>query len=156
MSRSRIYIKEYNDDYKQQLLELLEDMSLELFGYGSVDLEDFVSSHWAIYLAITNNEVIGLSSYLINDYFGLRESVVGNSYLFVKPEYRKTRATYLLSIQSGFIVNQLQLPLEHYYTSEESAKLSRKLNGTKAYTTYIYEVDEVNKVYNRLEKTIKE
>ena len=155
MAGSKVYIEAYDSSYKEELNNLLVALSRELFCVGTVNLDEFIDNHWAIYLAIQEGEVIGFSSFLINTYYGLRPATVGNTYLFVKEQYRKTRATYLLSIQSGFVCNYLNLPLENYYASEESTKISRKLNGTKLYDVYVYEVDEVNRVYKNLNNKIR-
>lgn len=155
MSRSKIFIKAYDSSYKEELNTLLVALSRELFCVGEVNLDEFIDNHWAIYLAIQNGEVIGFISFIINSYYGLRPPTIGNTYLFVKEEYRKTRATYLLSIQSGHVCTESNMPLEHYYASQESAKLSRKLNGTKMFEAYVYEVEEVNRVFKNLKKTIR-
>lgn len=154
MNNNPIKIVLYDHTFEKELEALLISLSQELFGEGTVSIEDFVNNHWSIYLAVRDSKVIGLSSFVHNTYFGLRPPTIGNSYLYVLPEHRGSRATYLLSLQSGYISDYLQLPLENYYASEESKKISRKLNGTKAYETYIYEVEEVNRVFKNLKSKV--
>lgn len=145
-----IKIIDYNNSYKDSLERMLKELSLELFGVGDANIDDFVNHHWCIYLAVKDSDVIGFTSFVYNTYHGMRPPTVGNTYLYVMPEYRNTRATYLLSIQSGFISTSKNLPLENYYASDHSRKIARKLKGELAYETYIYEVDEVNRVFKHL------
>ena len=140
----------YNDSYNDSLCELLRLFSEEVFGSGTYDIDKFVNSHWAIYLALDNDIVVGFSSFNINDYYGLRKPTLGNDHIYVLPEYRDSKAMYLFSIQAGKICIDNNLPLEHYYSSDSSLKLSRKLKGKKIYETYIYDVGDVSNTFNKL------
>ena len=126
--------------------------SKEVYCVGSVDVDLFIHSHWAIYVVIDNNEVVGFASYLINDSYGMNAPAVLNDYLYVIPDYIGTMATQLMLMQTGRIVEELNLPLEHCYASYGSKKLSRKLEGKNLYTAYRYEVNEVLREYSRLKE----
>lgn len=144
--------------YHQELRELLKEFSIECFGNSgnNVNVEQFVNGHWAIYLAMGDSgEVIGFSSYVINDYFGMRETTVANTYVYVTREHRRSRAMYLFSIQTGKLCVDNNFALEHYYASGASLKLSSKLKGEKIYEAYIYPVDEVSRVFNRLKNKVR-
>lgn len=145
----------YNDSYKPQLTEILKELSLELYGLGEVNIDEFVNNHWVIYLAMKDDEVIGLSSFYYNTYFGLRAPTVGNTYLYVKPEYRRGRATYLLSIQAAFVSADTGLPLETYYASDSSRVMSKRMQGTHLYDVWVYEPDEMAKAYNHTTRNDK-
>jgi hypothetical protein len=140
----------YSDIYKDSLSELLRLFSKEVFGNCAYDIDRFVDGHWAIYLAIQNDRVVGFSSFIVNDYYGLRSPTLGNDYIYVLPEHRTSKAMYLFSIQAGKICIDNNLPLEHYYSSESSLRLSRKLKGKKIYETYIYDVGDVSNTFNKL------
>jgi len=62
---------------------------------------------------------------------------------------------YMLTIQAGILSVENKLPLENYYASDSSERLSRKLEGVKQYTTYIYELDEVEKAFSKLTNKLK-
>ena len=155
MSKVETELVLYSDEYRQDLHYLLLEASKELFGYRTVDLQSFLDYHWAIYLAVVNGKVIGFTSFVLNPYFGLRPMTLGNDYIYILPEYRLSKAMYMLSIQAGKVCVEADLPMEHYYCSEESKKISRKLNGTKLYEAYVYDVSEINRVYKNLTKKIK-
>lgn len=140
----------YTDDYAEQLEELLKEFSTEIFGYGTADLDKFVNGHWVIYLAKKGDEVIGFSSFIYNTYYGLRPPTVGQTYLYVRPEHRRGRASYLLSKQAGFISVDSGLPLENYYASEASKRIGNRMEGTLLYEAYLYEPSEVAKAYSKL------
>ena len=72
----------YSSEYKYELERLLKCFSSEVFNTGTVDIDSFIGCHWAIYLAISDGKVIGFSSFIINTYFGLRSSTLGNTYVF--------------------------------------------------------------------------
>lgn len=143
----------YNDSYRNQLELLLKELSESCFE-GKYDVDEFVNNHWAIYLAINVDDVVGFSSFTINNFFGFTDNVITNGYIYVKPEYRTSKAMYLFSIQAGKISEELDMRLEHCYASNESKRLSRKLEGRKMYESYIYEKEEVKREYNRLKQIL--
>lgn len=146
----------YDNQYKQQLEELLKAMSSELFEEGTVNIDEFVNNHWVIYLALKGEEVIGLSSFFYNTYYGLRTPTVCNTYLYVKPEYRRGRATYLLSIQAGYVSIDTNLPLETYYASNESRVLAKRMEGTHQYDSWIYQPEVMKEAYIKTTRNFKE
>lgn len=147
----------YNEQYKQQLESILKDMSVELFGKGTANIDEFVNNHWVIYLALEDDEVIGLSSYFYNTYYGLRPPTVGNTYLYVKPEYRRGRASYLLSIQSAYVSVDMDLPLETYYASDASRSIGKKRmpDGKHLCDVWEYTPEELSQAYNKSTKNFK-
>lgn len=146
----------YTHDYCEQLDSLLKQFSAEVWGEGTADVDSFVSGHWCIYLALNSDgNVIGFSSYILNTYFGLRPMTLGNTYIYVEPEHRTSKTMYLFSLQSGKIAMDNRLNLEHYYGSDSSLKLSSKIKGAKVYETWMYDIGEVEKTFNRLQKTIR-
>ena len=144
----------YSEDYANQLGMLLEKFSKEVFGKESCDLELFVNNHWAIYLAIKGNVVVGFSSFNIQDYYGFTDSVVGNDYIYISKEYRTSKAMFLFSIQAGKVSKELNMKLEHYYSSSMSRLASKRLKGVLVYETYQYSVEEVAKVTEQLKRRI--
>ena len=102
-----------------------------------------------------SEEVIGFSSFNINHYFGLRPPTVGNTFLYVKPDYRKGRATYLLTKQAGYVSIDTNLPLETYYAAEASRKIGQRLlksEGNFHFDCYVYPVEEVKRGYTHYKK----
>lgn len=146
----------YEPKYRNQLGVLLRDFANSVWDNNeNIDIELFIENHWAIYLALKDNEVVGFSSYCFNHYFGLSQATIGNNYLYIKPEYRGSKAMYLFSLQSARISISNNLPIEHYYTSEDSLKLSKKLKGKKMYESYVYEVKEVKRMFRHLNKKVR-
>lgn len=145
----------YESKYLNDLHKLLVEASEEIFGYGTVDIESFLSRHYAIYLAIIRGEVVGFTSFNVNDYYGMRPSTVGNTYLYVRPQYRRSKALHLMSIQAGLVARNLNMPLEHYVASKESRLLTKRLNGDEMYTSFIYQLDEVERVVDGLKRKVR-
>ena len=143
----------YNDSYRNQLEDLLIEFSESMYS-GKCDVDVFVGYHWAVYLAVKDDTVVGFSAFSIGNYLGFLDDIVTNTYIYVKPEYRTSKAMYLFSIQAGRVSEDLDLPLEHCYASDESKRLSRKLKGRKMYEAYIYDRDEVKREYNRLKSKL--
>lgn len=144
MSRGKINIIKYNDSYRDQLGDLLKALSKELYGTGFCNLKAFVDRHWAIYLAVVDNKLVGFSSFIFNDWFGLRLPTIGNSYLYVTPEYRSGRAMYLLAKQMVLVSQDTNLPIEAYYASGMSRKMGKnRLEGKFLYDVYEYSPEDM-------------
>jgi len=78
----------YSDEYKDELEQMLLDFSTEVYDTGTCNIEDFVKYHWAIYLCVNDDNIVtGFSSFVFNTWFGLRETSIGNTYVYVKPKY---------------------------------------------------------------------
>lgn len=138
------------------LEEMLYLFQKEVYGSSTkVDLEMFVKHHLAIYLIMYEDQVVGFSSFVYNPYYGLREPTIGNDYIYILPEFRRSNAMHMISIQAGQICVDHNLSLEHYIASDESELLSKRLSGDKIFTTYIYSIDEVTREYNRLKTKVK-
>ena len=155
MANDKIRIVTYTTEYKDRLEVLLKEFSQELFGTGTVNIEDYVSTHWCVYLAVVGEDVVGVASFTYNTYFGMRKPTVGLTYLYVTPKYRNTKANYLLNLQSGVLSITNNLPLEHHYASDQSKRMSRKVNGKKVYETWVVEVEDVMTAFNRLKSKVK-
>jgi hypothetical protein len=152
MKRTNIVL--YADEHNEQLYGVLDAMAKELFpdDLTCVDVDKFVSQHSFVYVALDGDKVVGVSGFVVNDYFGLRTKTVGNTYIYVLPKYRGTRAMYLFSLQAGFVSLELNMPLEHYYASKTSKALGKRMFGDiePAYETIVYNVEQVKAVVDRL------
>lgn len=151
---ANIKIIKYTDEYSLQLADLLKELSKELYGAGTVNLKAFVERHWAIYLAVVDDKVVGLSSYSFNDYCGLRLPTMGNTYLYMTPQYRNSKAMYLLGMQFGQVSESTNLPIETYYASDKSRLLGKRMKSTFLYDVYEYAVDDVKVAFDKVKKYI--
>lgn len=148
-------LERYNRNYRHDLTCFLNAFSNEVFGESGASVDAFVNLHWAVYMVLKDDVPIGFVSYSYNHYFGMRKPTFGMTYVYITPSYRKSKAMYLISIQTGLISKEYNLPLEHYYTSKESDMLSRKLQGELLTTTYLYSPEEVARVTEQLTKKLK-
>jgi len=140
-------------DDRHYLLTALIKFQKEVFGKNkSIELESFITGHYAIYLIVDDKGgYVGFSSFNVNRYFSLREPTVGNTYLFIEKSHRRSKAMHLISIQAGKLCEQLGYPLEHYIVDGSgSEKFVNRLDGKKVYTVYEFELDEVKRETNRL------
>ena len=145
----------YEDKDADELRAMLKEFSQEIYGYGTANLEQFLAQHWVVYLAKKGDEVIGFSSFMYNTYFGLRPPTVGNTYLYVRPAYRRGRASYLLSVQAGYVSIDTDLPLETYYASDDSKVLSKRMKGTRLYEAWSYEPEDMAEAYKNTTRNDK-
>ena len=145
----------YKSEYRDQLSNLLTAFSTEVYGYGKSNVDLFVRCHHSIYLAEDNGNIVGFSSYNISDYYGLREPAMANDYLYVDPKSRSGKVMYLFAMQTGRIIDDTNLSLEHYIASDSSKRFVGRLKGKKIYCTYIYAANEVRREFNRLRTKLK-
>jgi hypothetical protein len=145
----------YEPRHHDELYRMLVSFSEEIFDEGTANVDMFVKYHTHIYLAIIRDEVVGFTSFVINEYFGLRTPTIGNTYLYVKPEYRRSKALHLMSIQAGLVARDLNMPLEHYVASKESRLLTKRLKGRELYTSFEYSVEECERVINGLKNKVR-
>ena len=153
-----ILLNKDNPTHIAYLKSALLGFQEEVFASSTeIDYNSFVNHHYAIYLIVSNNnELVGFSSFIINTYYGMRQSTVGNTYLFIEKEHRRSKAMHLISIQAGEICKELGFPLEHYIADGGgSEKFVGRLNGKKVYTTYEFGLNEVERETNRLKTKIK-
>jgi len=143
--------------HRGQLLDFLTAFQKEVYSSNTVvDLDCFIDNHYAIYLIVADDKkIVGFSAFVINHYYSLREPTVGNTYLYIDKEYRRSKAMHLVSIQAGHIALELGYPLEHYIADGSgSEKFVGRLNGKKVYTTYEFELSEVERETNRLKDKV--
>lgn len=147
-------IVHYDDKYRLHLAYMLQNMSTELYGTGMVDVDSFVKNHAFIYLLLVDEKPVGLSSWSTNHYFGLRNPTLGNTYLYVDPEYRNGKANYILSgVIFCKVSAETNMPIEAYIASESSRRmLSHRVKGKFLYDVYEYSPEEVKKAFDNLKK----
>jgi len=148
----------FDERYYSQLLELLKKFQKEVYGASTkIDIDGFIIGHHGYIYLILNEEsrAIGFSSFVYNSYNGLREATLGNDYIYIDKEYRRTRAMHLISIQAGTLCQNNNIPLEHYVASDASAKFNGRMSGKKLFSTFVYEVKEVSREMDRLKSKIR-
>ena len=140
----------YEEKYHEALEALLTEFSTEVFGVGTSNIDHFVSGHWCIYLALKGEDVIGFTSFIYNNYYGLRTPTVGNDYAYIQPQYRGGKTMYLFTIQAGAVSLEYNLPLETYFATEDGMKLSTLAEGELMYQAYTYDVEAVRSKFDKL------
>jgi len=150
----KVTVELYDSKHEAALQEMLEGLSEDLYGTPMADVKVFIANHWFIYLAMQDGEPIGFSSYVYNDFCSLRTASLGNTFLYVKEPYRKGRAAYLLTKQTGYVCIDVGLPLELYIASEESALITKAvgIEGKKIYTAFEYPLPEIQERYSYYKK----
>lgn len=150
----KVTIELYDSKHEDAMQEMLEGFSRDIYGEGVANVKTFIDAHWFTYLAIQDGEPIGFSSYIYNDYCGLRSPVLGNTFLYIKEPYRRGRAAYLLTKQTGYVCMDVGLPLELYIASDESDLITKAvgIEGEKLYTAYEYPLPEIQKRYSYYKK----
>jgi len=141
-----------------ELKYLLSKFQEEVYGCTTtIDALRFIEGHYAIYFVVNElGFIVGFSSFVYNDYYSLREATIGNDYIFIEKEYRRSKAMHLISIQAGKLCLDTGCPLEHYIVKDSgSEKFVGRLNGKKLYTTYEFDLAEVKRETDRLLTKVK-
>ncbi len=156
MSVKLILLKPENQEHRLALEEMLLEFSNEVYHHNQSDVDQFISYHYAIYLAIdSDGEIAGFSSFTVNGYYGLRSKTIGNDYVYLRPHIRGTKAIYLFMLQAAKVVEELQLPIEHYIATDDSAKMMPRLNDAPIYSVYLTEVDQALEAASKLERIVR-
>lgn len=152
-----ILLEEDNLEQYEELVRLLKEFQEEVYGSNTeIDIDTFIKHHYAIYLAVKRDKVVGFTSFVYNGYYGLREATIGNDYIYIEPNSRRSKAMHLFSIQAGKVCENLGLPLEHYIVAGSgSEKFVGRLEGKKLYSAYIYNPNEVSREYHRLRTKVR-
>ena len=146
------------DDQVKYLESALTKFQKEVYPNEStsVDVDLFIDYHHLIYLVEDDEgEFCGFTAFSYNNYYGMKSPTVGNTFMFVEKSHRRTHAMHLMSIQSGRVCEDMDIPLEHYIVDgSASENFVGRLNATKLYTTYEIETAEVVGEANRLSAKI--
>lgn len=148
----------YDDRYLDDLKRLLEEFQKEVYGISTeFNIIEFVNGHHGfIYLVMSaEGTPVGFTSFVYNSYYGLREATLGNDYIYIMKAYRRTRAMHLISIQAGVLCQNNNIPLEHYYASDESSRFMGRMKGERIFSTYIFPIEEVSKETERLQTKVR-
>lgn len=148
----------YDERYYSGLEKLLKMFQREVYNSDTqINTRHFVDNHHGyIYMVLDEcGGSVGFSSFIYNGWYGMREPTLGNDFIYIMPEYRRSRAMHLISIQAGVLCKDNDIPLEHYIASEGSAQFHGRLTGSKLYTAYEYSVAEVTRETERLKTKVR-
>lgn len=159
MMKKIVSLKLYEDKYKNGLLGLLVAFAKEVYNTDEpvVDVDFFVLCHNAgVYMVVNEvDECVGFSSFSVNDYYGMKDRVLSNNYLFIRKDYRRSKAMHLISLQAGVICLENNIALEHFYTQGSgSVKFIGRLGGKHTYSAYEYGLDSIMKEVESLKQII--
>lgn len=152
-----IKLVEYSILFEDDLTEMLEDFAEEVFDEPGrvVDIDAFVNSHNYIYLIIRDKQVIGFISYYLMDYYGMRDMVLNQDYLYIKENHRRSKAIHLANVQTGLLVKTLKCDLSLPLANGNLEKgLGRRIKSQMMYSTYEYKQEDILSEYDRLCKII--
>lgn len=101
-----MYLRQFNLDDFEEVVDMYYNFNIEVYGkfrkigskyfyYKAVT--EWINTDKHIILAVNNeNKVVGFSLCFIDDVGGLTEPIYNCGIAYVKPQYRNTRASYLL------------------------------------------------------------
>lgn len=139
----KLYTQELFNDLEEMLILFVEETFPEDVRLDTINARRFADAHDdTIYMLYVDDKPVAFTSFCYNDYYGLRKPTIGNSYLFIKENYRKGIAYHLLAVQAGMILENNTCNFEHYYADgSRSNQWSKRMKGTLVYTTYEYDRD---------------
>jgi len=152
-----ISLRYFNEEDVNVLTEMLEEFATETFGTEepAVDIDQFMDGHSYIYLIIRDSEVIGFTSFAVMNYYGMRDMVLSNDYLYVRKGHRRSKAMHIAHIQAGKIIDVLKCDLSAPLANGTLEQgLNRRIKSKLIYSTYEYKYEDVATEYDRLQKKI--
>lgn len=134
--------------HRMELLKMLNEFSAEVYGVKPhyINIKHFENAHeTGIYiLENEDGEIVGFTSFIYNCYYGMREATIGNDFVYVRPEFRRTRAMHIASIQAGEVAKHFGRPMEHYFVAGSgSEKFKSRMEGNLIYNAVEYSLDTV-------------
>lgn len=154
----RVKLAFFQEKYRYDLEKLLKLFQKDVYKeYREFDLQNFIDRHYNLIYMILNDdcECVGFTSFVYNGYYGLREPTLGNDFMYILKDYRRTKAMHLISIQAGILCQDYNVPLEHYYASDDSSKFIGRMKGNRIYSTYIFPIEEVSRETERLKTKVR-
>lgn len=144
----KFQLKDYEevvDMYYQFITEIFSEkrkISPKYFYYQKVS--DWINSKKNIIIAEKNKVIVGFSMSFIDEFDGLTEPIYNGETIYVKPEFRKTRAGYMLYhntvkyseeiglniMANGRVENKIDKMIEkHFKPTTMFINYERKYNG---------------------------
>lgn len=154
----RVKLAFFEEKYRYELLKLLKLFQKDVYNSDTkIDEQQFIDHHQQLIYMVLNDEgqAVGFTSFTYNTYFGLRSPTLGNDFIYIMKEYRRTKAMHLISIQAGILCQDYNVPLEHYYASDDSSKFIGRMKGNRMYSTYIFSIEEVSRETRRLKTKVR-
>lgn len=148
----------YEPDHEPYLWRFLSRFQEEVYDSTThFSIKDFVEGHHGyIYMVLNEDDIpVGFTSFCYNSYYGLRQATLGNDFMYIEPEYRRTKAMHLISIQAGVLCQNNNIPLEHYYASDDSSKFIGRMKGDRIFSTYIFPMEEISRETERLKTKVR-
>ena len=157
--KKRVSLRLYEDKYRNDLLVLLAAFAKEVYNTDEpvINVDEFILCHNAgVYMVVNDDDVgVGFSSFSVNSYFGMKDTVLSNNYMFIDKDYRRTKAMHLISLQSGIICLENGIGLEHFYTvGSGSVPFIGRLGGKHLFDAYEYSLEAVTEEVNRLKSKV--
>ena len=146
----------YSFDKYNDLEILLQEFSNEVLNSDRViDANKFIMVHSGyIYMLYKDNKCIGFTSYAITDNCGLDKEKLINDFVYIKPEYRNTKAFLFFMVQTGKIASELKLSVQIPTNNEMLITMAGKFKAKPVYNVFEYSVSESMKEYERLKKIL--
>lgn len=154
----KVKLELYNPNHYAALERLLKMFQKDVYKINTkINMQEFIDYHYGYIYMVMNDEniAVGFTSFVYNSYYGLREATLGNDYMYIEKEYRRTRAIHLICIQAGTLCQNNDIPLENYYASDDSSRFIGRMNGNKIFSTYIFPVEEVSRETERLKTKVR-
>jgi len=130
-------------EFYEDLVDMHHKFVMEVFGdkrrispkyFFYKEVQKWIQEGHEIVLVVNDSEVAGYTMSYIDDYNGLTEPVYNGEIAYVKPEYRKTRAGYLLYnnvsqrakdlnlniMANGRVENMVDKMIEKHFSAEKT------------------------------------
>lgn len=143
------YYDKYKNDLNRMLLELSDNKNRRL------KLQEFISNHSIIYLAIVDDEVVGFASMVIDDFYGLREEIMFVDYMYIDKKFRNGKIGVLLNYYVLSVIEQTDLKMGiSFLDGSLSNHFRKRVKGEKFGETLIYKPSDVSNYIDKFKRIL--
>lgn len=156
----------YKESYKDSLATLIHLYFLETHTQdyiGDINkakkMIDELLLNKSIYVLVdssSNSSLVGFIITYINDQYGMTKAVVVNEYMYIKPEYRSSRAIAYLYFMLGTIAKDYNYDvLGTTFLSSSNTRNNELVGAVPIATVYKFPIETIDTKYNKYKKRLK-
>lgn len=106
------------------------------------------NNNYIYYVQDDNSNILGFVTMSVNDQFGMVIPHLVIDYMYIKPEFRKSRVTALLFGVTGHVADKLKMDaIGTTFVTSSNIRNAEVVKGIETATTYLYKREDFRKKY---------
>lgn len=106
------------------------------------------NNNYIYYVQDDNSNILGFVTMSVNDQFGMVVPHLVIDYMYVKPEFRKSRVTALLFGVTGHVADKLNMDvIGTTFVTSSNIRNAEVVKGIETATTYLYKREDFRNKY---------